>query len=206
MLAPNALALLRVVEPLAAVMQQHMQGDVLAHADGEVGIDDAHDRHIEQSGIRQNVIDAGAKRKDHPEPRELAEQTVRRLPNARVHDFGGIAEALGPNPEIACRGKRLEPSLPGFRIDSGDGKQDRVHQADADAPCAMSASRLRLSASHCSATISGPLRTLPAPSAASAVSMATRLSAISSCSAAAPPRRGMREASTMPRNSVICSS
>jgi len=46
LLAPNPLALLRVVESLAAMMQQGVQHDVLGHPHGEIGIDDAHDRHV----------------------------------------------------------------------------------------------------------------------------------------------------------------
>ena len=58
-LAPDALVLLRVVEALTAVMHQDVQHDVLGHPHGEIGIDDAHDRHIRQVGIGDDMIDAG---------------------------------------------------------------------------------------------------------------------------------------------------
>ncbi len=127
MLAPHPLALLRVVEALAAMMHQHVQHDVLGHAHGEIGIDDAHDRHVGQIRIREDMVDAGAQRKDRLETRQAGEQPARRIPGAGVGDVGGIAEALRPQPDVALRRQRAQALLPRLRIKSGDGEEDGGH-------------------------------------------------------------------------------
>ena len=47
-LVPAPLALLRVIAALPAMMHQHVQRDVFGHPHREVGIDDAHERHLRQ--------------------------------------------------------------------------------------------------------------------------------------------------------------
>lgn len=62
--APVPFALLGVIKPLPAVVEENVQRDILRHAHGEVGIDNAHDRNIRQQGIGQKVIDPGPQGKD----------------------------------------------------------------------------------------------------------------------------------------------
>ena len=96
MLAPDALALLHIVEPVAPVMQQHVQHDILGHAHGEIGIDDAHEGHVGQIGIGEEVIDAGAEREDCLDPGQPREQSAGRVPGAGIGNVGSIAEAVRP--------------------------------------------------------------------------------------------------------------
>ena len=42
-----------------------MQHDVLAHAVRQVGVDDAHDRHVGQLRVADEMVDAGAEREQH---------------------------------------------------------------------------------------------------------------------------------------------
>ena len=128
MLMPHALALLAIVEAMAAVMHQHVQYDVFRHAHGEIGIDDAHDRHVGQLRIGEDVIDAGAERKDRLETRQAREQPARRVPGAGIGDVGGIAEALRPQADVAPRRQRAHALPPRLRIEPSDGEEDRGHQ------------------------------------------------------------------------------
>ena len=131
MLMPHALALLAIVEAMAAVMHQHVQHHVLRHTHGEIGIDDAHDRHVGQIRIREDVVDAGAERKDRPQARQAGEQPARRVPGAGIANVGGIAQALRPQADVALRRQRAQTLLPGLRIEPGHGQEDRGHQATA---------------------------------------------------------------------------
>ena len=88
----------------------------------------SHDRHVGQLRIRDDVIDAGAERKDRLETRQAGEQPARRVPGAEVGDVGGIAEALRPQVDVAARRQRAQALLPWLRIESGDGEEDRAHQ------------------------------------------------------------------------------
>ena len=63
-LEPDAVALLRIVEPLPAMEHQRVQHDVFGHALRQVAIDDPHDRHIRKCRIADEMIDAGAERED----------------------------------------------------------------------------------------------------------------------------------------------
>jgi len=127
MLVPHALALLGIVEAMATVMHQHVQHHILRHAHGEIGIDDAHDRHVGQIRIGDDVIDAGTERKDRLQTRQTGKQPARRVPGAGVGDVGGIADALRPQPNVALRRQRAHALLPGLRIESGHGEEDGGH-------------------------------------------------------------------------------
>jgi len=125
---PHARALLGIVEAMAPVMHQHVQHHVLRHAHGEIGIDDAHDRHVGQIRIGEDVIDAGAQRKDRLQTGQAGKQPARRVPGAGIGDVGGIAEVRRPQPNVAPRRQRAQALFPRLRIESGDGEQDRAHQ------------------------------------------------------------------------------
>ena len=126
MLVPAAFALLRIVEPLAAVMHQHVQHDVFRHPHGEIGIDDPHDRHIGQLGIRDEVIDAGAERKNRLQMGKTGQQPARRLPGTGIGDVGGIAQTRR-QPDIAPAARASESVLPARRIETGEGQEDCAH-------------------------------------------------------------------------------
>jgi len=91
----------------------------------------SHDRHVGQLRIREDVIDAGAERKDRLEARQAREQSARGVPGAGIGDVGGIAEALRPQVDVAPRRQRAQALLPRLRIESADGEEDRGHQATA---------------------------------------------------------------------------
>jgi hypothetical protein len=109
-------------------LHQHVQHHVLRHAHGEIGIDDAHDRHVGQIRIRDDVIDAGAERKDRLQTRQAGEQPARRVPGAGIGDVGGIAEALRPQADVALRRQRAHALFPRLRIKPGDSEEDRGHE------------------------------------------------------------------------------
>ena len=122
MLVPQERALLGIVEPLAAMMKQHVQGDVFAHPHGEIGIDDPYDRDIWQRRIAEKVVDAGAERENRARNGKPGEQPARRLPGTDVGDFGGIADPLRPDPEIAARAQVLASDFP-IRPDQARSRQ-----------------------------------------------------------------------------------
>ena len=133
-LVPDALALLDAVKPLAAVMQQHVQHHVFGHAHDEIGFDVAHDRHIGQLRIDENMLDPGAEREDRLQARQAGEQAARRVPGAEIGDISALAEAVRPPPDVALRRERLQRLCPGLRICAGDGEEDRGHH-DASRQC-----------------------------------------------------------------------
>jgi len=127
MLMPHALALLRVVESLAAMMQQGVQHDVLGHPHGEIGIDDAHNRHVGQIRIGEDMVDASAQRKDRLQTRQAGKQPTRCVPGADIGDVGDFTEAVRPQPNVAPRRERAPPLFPRLRIDAGVSEEDRGH-------------------------------------------------------------------------------
>ena len=58
--APKVSPLLRVIETLAAMNEQHVQHHIFDHPGREIGIDYAHDRNGRKHRIAEEVIDAGA--------------------------------------------------------------------------------------------------------------------------------------------------
>ena len=111
-LVPDALALLDVVKPLAAVMQQHVQHHVLGHANGEIGFDVAHDRHVGQIRIGENMLDAGAEREDRLQAGQAGIQPARRVPGAGIGDVGALADAVRPQPDVTRAARAPATPLP----------------------------------------------------------------------------------------------
>ncbi len=64
---PDALALLALVAAQLAQVNERVHDHPLAHPVGEIGIDHPHDRLVGQSGIGEEMIDAGAEREDRLE-------------------------------------------------------------------------------------------------------------------------------------------
>src|ERR1700730_1937845 len=148
---------------------------------------------------------------------------IERLPNARFHlvsRFLGkrqcenalaihpllheVNESAGERRGFARAGPSQNQLMaPGGR---GCGHLRRIEPIGAHARGTISVRRARLSASHCSARMRGPLLIVPSVNAASAASMDTRIREMTSCSAASPPRCESVEESTIPRNKAICSS
>ena len=63
-----------------------MHDNPLAHAVGEIGIDHAHDRPIRESGIGEEMIDAGAERENHSKIGKVFERARRMAPTERIAD------------------------------------------------------------------------------------------------------------------------
>ncbi len=83
------------------------EGDVLRHAAGEIGIDEAHQRHVGQGGIVEQGVDAGADRNDEPEVGERAQQPRRRLPHERGVDVLD-APQFRRHPHVEARIERTD--------------------------------------------------------------------------------------------------
>ena len=64
---PQAFALLALVAAQLAQVRERVHDHPLAHPRGEIGIDHPHDRPVGQSGIGEQMIDAGAEREDRLE-------------------------------------------------------------------------------------------------------------------------------------------
>ena len=99
-LGPDLFLLLAVVAPELAVMQQDLQHHPFAHARGEVGIDDAHDRRVGQARIDEQMIDAGAEREDRFEVGQAGEcaaadgaSSARSARSTRSSSVSGVAIA-----------------------------------------------------------------------------------------------------------------
>jgi hypothetical protein len=93
-------------------MVEHVEHDVLDHTAGEVGIDEPDQRHVGQSRIADQGVDAGADRYDQLEIRQLPQQPGRRLPHQRGVDAGDIAEiGRHANVEFRIEGKNLSRKL-----------------------------------------------------------------------------------------------
>src|SRR5205807_8894009 len=97
MRAPQPLALLRVVEPLAPMVHQRMQNDIFGDARGEVGMCDARDRNTRQRRIGEQLIDARAEIDDRLEVWKSREQTMRRIPDTGIRDIVRIADRMRPD-------------------------------------------------------------------------------------------------------------
>jgi hypothetical protein len=108
-------------------MQQHVQHHVLGHANGEIGFDVAHDRHVGQIRIGENMLDAGAEREDRLQAVQAGIQPARRVPGAGIRDVGSLADAVRPQPDLSRRRERPQRLCPGLRIGAGDGEEDRGH-------------------------------------------------------------------------------
>jgi hypothetical protein len=124
-IAPQALALLGIIEALATVDHQHVQRHVLGHAHSEIGIDDADQRHVGEFRVTGEMINAGAEREDCLQIWECGQQAWRRLPGTGIGDVGEIAHSIRPQPDVALRRQRAEARIPACRIPPGDGKQNR---------------------------------------------------------------------------------
>ena len=69
---------------------------------GQRRIDHARDRNVGQAGLREQTVDAGAKREDRAKVRIAGELARRRLPDQSDIDLGRIAD-LRPDPEVELR-------------------------------------------------------------------------------------------------------
>ena len=119
-LRPDPFALLAVVEPELAKVQQDLQHDPLAHARRQVGIDDAHDRRFGQARVDQHVVDAGAEREDR-----LAGSAGARRRRGDGASSGRSARGRDPRAFPASRSRgpaaaRRRRAQPGRRVPAGD--------------------------------------------------------------------------------------
>src|SRR6476659_3198544 len=64
MVAPEPLALLGLIETLAAMNEQYVQHDIFDHASRQIRIDNTHDRNGRRRRVAEEVIDTGAQRED----------------------------------------------------------------------------------------------------------------------------------------------
>ena len=84
------------------MVQQHVQADILRHTHGEVGVDEADERHVRQVGAAQNVIYPGAKGEHHFQVRQALQRVLRWFPDKRIADIRSIAR-VGPQADIHVR-------------------------------------------------------------------------------------------------------
>jgi hypothetical protein len=120
MVAPKSLPLLRVVETLAAMNEQHVQHHIFDHAGREIGIDDAHDRNGWKRWIAEEVVDAGAQGEDRFQVCELGKGSMRRTPRARIGDFVSPFDLVWPDPDRSRRSERAKALRPCFGIPTAD--------------------------------------------------------------------------------------
>ncbi len=114
----------RVVEPLLAMMQEHMQHHPFGHPLGEVGVDDARHRDRRQVRIDEDMIDAGAEREDRREIREVRQGALAdatRSPRRRI-------EALSKFSPRICTARPGNSAASRLRQPSGriDGPATRM--------------------------------------------------------------------------------
>src|SRR6185436_10948378 len=152
MVMPYARALLLLVDPLVAMIREHMQYHVFGHPHGKVGIDDADHRHVRQLLIRQDVVDAGAERKHRLEVAVFGQQSGRWFPDTGVSDVVRISGALRPETDVSLRGQCVEELIPVFRVPADDSKKDCRHQYPAARRCTV----------YCATTPSGAVSMLNA--------------------------------------------
>ena len=111
-LVPAALALLRIVEPLAAVMHQHVQHDVFRHAFGQIVDRDAHQRHVGQRLVRHQGIDTGAEIEDDAQVGEGGKFPRMRLPHRGIVHLGRIERRVRQLQHAPPFADVVEPVLP----------------------------------------------------------------------------------------------
>ena len=128
---PDPLALLRVVEPLAAVKHQRMQHAIFGHAHAQIRIGGAHERQVGQGRIGEHVVGAGAEIEDDFEISKLREQSVRRAPDAGIGDVRRIADTIGPQPDVARGEFALENLVILGGLRTVDRKEDGARGHDA---------------------------------------------------------------------------
>ena len=76
---PQFLGLLALVAGHLTVVAQDVEDAPFAHPGGKIRIDDAHDRHVRQARIAQQVVDAGPEREDRLQS-PIGHQRSRRMP------------------------------------------------------------------------------------------------------------------------------
>ena len=119
---PDTLALLAFVAAQLAQMDERMHDDPFAHPVGEIGIDHPHDRLIGQSGIGEEMIDAGAERDNHPKVGKILERARGMAPTERIADRGAI-ERLIKRHDLLRGQQRFQARSPGLRVPSGNGDE-----------------------------------------------------------------------------------
>jgi hypothetical protein len=85
-LAPDMRRLLARIGEVLAVVQQHLQRHPFGHAGGQIGIDDADDRHVRQRRIADDMVDTSTKREHGLEVRQIGEGLGRRPPGQHIVD------------------------------------------------------------------------------------------------------------------------
>ena len=95
---PDVVDGLRHVFGPAPVVAQHVQQHELGHAGGQQGIDDPGDRYAgrQLARVAQQVVDAGAQRKDRLQIGIALEVARLWLPDQRELDVGDVAD-IGPH-------------------------------------------------------------------------------------------------------------
>jgi hypothetical protein len=71
-----------------AEVMKHLPDDVFRHPAGEVGIHDPHHRNVWKPWQAKDVVDPGAKGKDHPQVGQEIEGFLQRFPGQNVMDAG----------------------------------------------------------------------------------------------------------------------
>ena len=114
-LLPQLLVLLAIIEPLLAMMQEHMQHHPFGHALREVGVDDARHRDRGQMRVDEHMIDARAEREDRLEVGEVRQGALGVPPGRRIGDRA-LVEALAEHMHGAARQARRRAACASLRV------------------------------------------------------------------------------------------
>jgi len=103
------------------VMHQHGSATYIVHAHGEIGIDDATDRHTREATIAR-IWSRPAPAKRSPETRQRGEQPARRSRRRRRRRQGD-REAMRPQPDVALRRASAARVAPKARTSTVDARR-----------------------------------------------------------------------------------
>ena len=96
------------------MMHQHMQHDVLRHACGEIAHRDTNQRHVGQTEVGHQRIDACAKIENDAQVRKFRQFTGMRLPDRRVVHLGRIDCSIRQQHDAPVSAHIVEAGLPPF--------------------------------------------------------------------------------------------
>ena len=126
MVAPEPLALLGLIETLAAMNEQYVQHDVFDHAGGQIGIDNSHDRNGRKRRVAKEVIDTGAQREDGLQVCELGQRPRGRAPRTCIGNFASPFDLVWPDPDRSRRSESAKALSPSLGIPTADHDCDRT--------------------------------------------------------------------------------
>ncbi len=113
------LALLSFVTPQLSQMDERVHDDPFAHAGGEIRVDHTDNRLVRESGVGEEMIDASAKREDHPKVAKILERATRMAPTQHIAHRSPV-ERLIKRHDLMRRQQRFHTLSPRLRVPSGN--------------------------------------------------------------------------------------